>query len=145
MQTNDIKVLLCWINKKPEDSLILCQGDLTVLNIDKMLEGSIKCCKTSSLRECTREIWLNLIWLSPVNKMLAAKSPHILALEVQCRHQSPIFTTWKSWLKPSTNLRWTKPYQSWHSTTGKYGKTTTGTPWLMELYSTVWFCCCFRH
>ena len=38
MQTNDIKVLLCWINKKPEDSLILCQGDLTVLNIDKMLE-----------------------------------------------------------------------------------------------------------
>ena len=56
MQTNDIKVLLCWINKKAEDSLILCQGDLTVLNIDKMLEGSMKCCKTSSLRECTREI-----------------------------------------------------------------------------------------
>ena len=90
----------------------------------------MKCCKTSSLRECTREIWLNLIWLSPVNKMLAAKSPHILALELQCRHKSPIFTTWKSWLKPSTNLRWTKPYQTWHSTMGKYGKTTTGMPWL---------------
>ena len=124
---------------------LLCQGDLTVLNIDKMLEGSMKCCKTSSLRECTREIWLNLIWPSPVNKMLAAKSPHILALELQCRHQSPIFTTWKSWLKPSTNLRWTKPYQTWHLTTGKYGKTTTGTPRLMELYSTVLFCCCFRQ
>ena len=107
---------------------LLCQGDLTILNIDKMLEGSMKCCKTSSLRECTWEIWLNLIWLSPVNKMPAAKSPHILALELQCHHQSPIFTTWKSWLKPSTNLRWTKPYQTWHSTTGKYGKTTTGTP-----------------
>ena len=125
---------------------LLCQGDLTILNIYKMLEGSMKCCKTSSLRECTREIWLNLIWLSPVNKMLAAKSSHILALELQGRHQSPIFTLWKSWLKPSTNLRWTKPYQTWHSTTVKYGKTTTGTPWLMELlYSTVWFCCCFRQ
>ena len=74
---------------------LLCQGDLTILNIDKMLEGSMKCCKTSSLRECTREIWLNLIWLSPVNKMLAAKSPHILALELQGRHESPIFTNVK--------------------------------------------------
>ena len=74
---------------------LLCQGDLTILNIDKMLEGSMKCCKTSSPRECTREIWLNLIRLSPVNKMLAAKSPRILALELQGRHQSPIFTNVK--------------------------------------------------